>query len=85
MTKRFIFLAAVITSLVLRALAASNRNPELGTSSVQLRERKSGVLVPKRHQNEALGFLTLIVRDQGVGGSNPLSPTNLLFWPPNSS
>jgi hypothetical protein len=26
--------------------------------------------------NEALGILTFLVRDQGVGGSNPLSPTN---------
>ena len=38
----------------------------LGTISVQLRTRKNGVLVPKRHQVKHLEFLILLVRDQGV-------------------
>jgi hypothetical protein len=38
---------------------------------------KNGPLLPQRHQMKALGVCSFIVRDQGVGGSNPLSPTNL--------
>ena len=49
----------------------------LGTTSVQLCERKNGVVLPKRHQMKHLDFDLLLVRDQGVGGSNPLSPTNI--------
>ena len=49
---------------------------KFGTTWVQLRERESGFLAPKRHQMKHLDFDLLIVRDQGVGGSNPLSPTN---------
>jgi len=30
---------------------------------------------PKRHQYKHLGFDPATFRDQGVGGSNPLSPT----------
>src|ERR1035437_4493532 len=37
--------------------------------------RKNGFPAPKRHQAKHLGFWSLPVRDQGVGGSNPLSPT----------
>jgi hypothetical protein len=48
-----------------------------GTVSVQLSERKTSILLPKRHQIKHLELLVFIVRDQGVGGSNPLSPTNL--------
>src|ERR1035438_1961462 len=47
-----------------------------GTRSVQLSQRKRGTLPPKRHQIKHL-VCTSIVRDPGVGGSNPLSPTNL--------
>jgi len=50
--------------------------PTFGTISVQLSERKSGTLLPTRHQTKHLRFCSFIVRDQGVGGSNPLSPTN---------
>jgi len=32
-------------------------------------------LISKRHQMKHLDFDLLLVRDQGVGGSNPLSPT----------
>ena len=39
--------------------------------------RKNGFPAPKRHQAKHLGFWSLPVRDQGVGGSNPLSPTIL--------
>jgi len=49
-----------------------------GTTSVQLSERNNGELFPKRHQVKHFGFCTFIVRDQGVGGSNPLSPTIFL-------
>ena len=51
----------------------------LGTTSVQLRERNSGQLVPKRHRMKHLDSDLLLVRDQRVGGSNPLSPTILHF------
>jgi hypothetical protein len=36
------------------------------------------MLLPKRHPIKALGVFAFMVRDQGVGGSNPLSPTNYL-------
>ncbi len=38
--------------------------------------REEGLFVPKRHQMKHLDFDLPLVRDQGVGGSNPLSPTN---------
>jgi len=34
-----------------------------------------GFLAPKRHRMKHLDFDLLLVRDQGVRGSNPLSPT----------
>ena len=37
----------------------------LGTTSVQLRERKNSALAPQRHQLKHLKFSTLIVRDPG--------------------
>ena len=52
-----------------------------GTTSVQLRERKNGLLAPKRHQMKHLDFFDCIFRDQEVGGSNPLAPTNLFCNP----
>ena len=51
-------------------------DPNLGITSVQMGERKSSLFVPKRHQIKHLDFDLPLVRDQGVGGSNPLSPTN---------
>jgi len=33
-------------------------------------------LAPKRHQHKHLDLDLFTFRDQGVGGSNPLSPTN---------
>ena len=47
-----------LRSLRFDSLRASqvSRDSELGTSSVQLRERKSGELVPKRHQIKHLDF-----------------------------
>jgi hypothetical protein len=49
-----------------------------GTTTVQLSERENGALLLKATPDKALGVCTFIVRDQGVGGSNPLSATNLL-------
>src|ERR1700733_12846445 len=48
-----------------------------GTTSVQLNDGKNGLLIPKRHQSRHLECSSFIFRDQGVGGSNPLSPSNL--------
>jgi hypothetical protein len=45
----------------------------LGTTSVQLSERKGGLLFPKRHQTKHLRFFTFIVRDPSVGSSNLVS------------
>jgi len=39
---------------------------ELGTNSVQLRERKNGPLAPKRLTNGALGFFDFVVGIQAV-------------------
>ena len=50
---------------------------EFGTNSVQLRERKNGFLVPKRHRMKHLDFFEFLVGIQEVGGSNPLAPTHL--------
>ena len=45
-------------------------------NSVHFEERKSDLLAPKRHRMKHLDLDLPLVRDQGVGGSNPLSPTN---------
>ena len=39
------------------------------------------VLVRMRHHRNDLGFYEFLVRDQEVGGSNPLAPTTLDFFP----
>jgi hypothetical protein len=45
-------------------------------SSVQLRRENNGLSGSQAHRMKHLNFDLLLVRDQGVGGSNPLSPTN---------
>ena len=47
---------------------------EFGTNSVQLRERKNGPLVPKRHQMKHLDFLILLLesRRSAVQNHSPL-------------
>jgi hypothetical protein len=37
---------------------------EFGTNSVQLRERKNGPLVPKRHQMKHLDFLIILLESR---------------------
>ena len=37
---------------------------ELGTNSVQLRERKNGSLAPKRHQMKHLDFLSFLLESR---------------------
>ena len=37
---------------------------EFGTTSVQLRERKNGLLVPKRHKMKHLDFLILLLESR---------------------
>jgi len=37
---------------------------EFGTTSVQLRERKSGFLVPKRHKMKHLDFLSFLLESR---------------------
>ena len=49
---------------------------QLRYNSVHFDERKAGCLFPKRHQIKHLDLDLPLVREQGVGGSNPLSPTN---------
>ena len=49
---------------------------DFGTTSGHLRERKFRRFPYKRHQTKLLGFLAPMIRDQEVGGSNPLAPTN---------
>ena len=46
-----------------------------GTTRYNWGEKKNGFLAPKRRQMKHLDCVLLLVRDQGVGGSNPLSPT----------
>src|ERR1039457_718968 len=52
--------------------------PPFGTRSVQLSERKNGLLTPKRHQIKHLEFVISWFGTRGVGGSNPLSPPTYL-------
>jgi hypothetical protein len=40
---------------------------------------------PPHNVGEWLSLVEHLVRDQGVGGSNPLSPTILDFWPSEKS
>src|SRR2546423_10197764 len=48
---------------------------QLGTTEGE----KERFVAPKRHQIKHLDFFYFLIRDQGVGGSNPLSPTILLL------
>ena len=47
---------------------------ELGTNSVQLRERKNGFLVPKRHWMKHLDFLSFLLESRQSLGSWVRSP-----------
>jgi hypothetical protein len=50
---------------------------EFGTTSVQLRERKNGLLVPKRHKMKHLDFLILLLESRRSVVQNPSRPSAL--------
>jgi hypothetical protein len=77
----------VETRVVKRRAAASP-----ATDAIPLRynfgtteREKKRYAAPQATPDKALGVFAFMVRDQGVGGSNPLSPTIsnqlLTFWP----
>jgi hypothetical protein len=61
-------------------MASSHLFCALGTTSVHLKVRESRSLVPKRHQIKHLDLDFHLVREQGAGGSSPLSPITLLAY-----
>jgi hypothetical protein len=70
-------LPASPSDLLMTTAKVSTNNcgfPPFGTTSVQLSERKSSRLLPKRHQIKHLEFVVCWFGTRG-GGSNPLSPT----------
>jgi len=51
------------------------------TASCMAHDKSSAIHLSFARQNRTI--TDYLVRDQGVGGSNPLSPTNLLFSAPS--
>ncbi len=83
------FLRQLLNAIILRKGIAEEGSADCRAQSVQLKGsvaiyavRVRPFLHPFYHVGEWLSLVEHLVRDQGVGGSNPLSPTNPFFTVP---